>query len=74
MLDGKTWLFPWSVKKDGSTTYFRVLNTWSSPRTIEFRQEFSSDQIHWTVMARGHEAKIAQGDAGARPIRAGSTR
>lgn len=73
MLDGKTWIFPWSVAKNGSTTYFRVLNTWSSPRTIEFCQEFSSDRIHWTTMATGHETKIAQGDAAMRAARAGAT-
>lgn len=58
MLNGKTWIFPWSVRKSGRTTYFRVVNTWSSPRTIEFRQEFSNDGVHWTKMASGHEVRI----------------
>lgn len=57
-LDGNTWIFPWSSTEKGKTTYFRVVNTWSSPRTIEFRQEFSTDQVHWTPMATGHEIKI----------------
>ncbi len=56
-LDGKTWTFPWSVTKDGKTTSFRVVNTWSSSNTIEFRQEFSEDQVHWTTMATGHETR-----------------
>ena len=56
-LDGNTWVFPWSVAKDGKTTYFRVVNTWSSANTIEFSQEFSADQVHWTSMATGHESR-----------------
>jgi len=58
-LDGQIWTFPWSDTEDGKTTYFRVVNTWSSPTTIEFRQEYSTDQVHWTTMAIGHETKSA---------------
>lgn len=58
IINGKTWIFPWSFKKKGKTIHFRVLNIWSSPRAIEFRQEFSNDGIHWTKMASGGEAKI----------------
>jgi hypothetical protein len=57
ILDGNTWTFPWSVTEQGKTTYFRVVNTWSSPTTIEFRQEYSTDQAQWTRMATGHETK-----------------
>lgn len=59
LLDGKTWTFPWSTTEAGKTTYFRVVNVWSSATTIEFRQEFSTDEQHWTAMATGHEIKIA---------------
>ena len=58
IVDEKTWTFPWNITKEGKTTYFRVVNTWSSPRTIEFRQEFSNDQVHWTTMATGHDSKV----------------
>jgi hypothetical protein len=58
LLHGNTWIFPWSFAKNGKTIHFRVLNTWSSPRTIEFRQEFSSDGIHWTRIATGREFRI----------------
>jgi hypothetical protein len=60
-LDGGTWTFPWSVTEKGTTTYFRVVNVWTSARTIEFRQEFSADQEHWTRMAWGHEEKQGPG-------------
>jgi hypothetical protein len=57
ILDGNTWTFPWSLTENGKTTMFRVVNTWSSPTTIEFKQEYSTDQVHWTTMATGHETK-----------------
>lgn len=60
VLDGKTWSFPWQVTEGAKTTWFRVVNVWSSPTTIEFRQEYSTDQAHWTVTATGHETKVAQ--------------
>ncbi|HKF49022.1 MAG TPA: hypothetical protein VKB38_16815 [Terracidiphilus sp.] len=58
-LDGATWIFPWSMTDAGKTTYFRVVNVWSSLTTIEFRREFSIDQVHWTQMATGHETKVS---------------
>ncbi|HSN18738.1 MAG TPA: hypothetical protein VLV87_11100, partial [Gammaproteobacteria bacterium] len=39
-IEGKVWTFPWQVKKDGKTTYFHVVNTWTSQDRIEFRQEY----------------------------------
>ena len=59
-LENNTWTFPWTVSEDGKTVYFRVVNVWSSPTTIEFRQEYSFDQTHWTSMATGHETQTAK--------------
>jgi hypothetical protein len=59
LIEGNTWTFPWSMVKDGLTTYFRVVNVWSTPTTIDYRQEFSTDQVHWTPTATGHEVKIS---------------
>lgn len=59
VLDGKTWMFPWNSTEDGKTTYFRVVNVWTSATAIDFRQEYSTDQQHWTVMATGHEIKVS---------------
>jgi hypothetical protein len=58
-LAGSAWTFPWSVTENGKTIQFRVVNVWSSPTAIEFRQEFSADGQHWTPMATGHEVKLA---------------
>lgn len=59
-IEGDTWTFPWQTAgKDGKTTYFRVVNTWSSSSTIDFRQEYSTDQVHWTKTSSGHELKTS---------------
>jgi hypothetical protein len=59
LVKGNTWIFPWEDKDDaGKLYYFQVVNTWSSATTIEYRQEFSDDKLHWTVSARGHETKL----------------
>ena len=56
-IDGNTWTFPWQITESGKTTYFRVVNVWSTPTTIDYRQEYSADQSHWTRTATGHEVK-----------------
>ncbi len=56
-IEGNTWTFPWQNVDAGKTTYFRVVNVWSTPTTIDYRQEFSTDQVHWTPTATGHEVK-----------------
>ena len=58
-IEGNVWTFPWQITDAGTTTYYRVVNVFSSPDTIEYRQEYSTDKEHWTVTARGHELKIA---------------
>ncbi|MGD0628800.1 MAG: hypothetical protein ABR987_05580 [Terracidiphilus sp.] len=61
LIDGNTWTFPWQSKDGDKTTYFRVVNVFTAPDRIEFRQEFSTDQAHWTLMAKGLEKKAAGG-------------
>jgi hypothetical protein len=61
LIRGNTWTYPWETKDGGKTTYFRVVNTWVKPDEIEFRQEFSTDNVKWTEMAHGHEKRIASG-------------
>lgn len=59
LIEGNSWTFPWSVtEKSGKTTWFRVVNVWTSHDTIEFRQEYSIDNEHWTRMATGHETRV----------------
>jgi hypothetical protein len=57
-IKGNVWTFPWQVKQDGKTIYFQVLNTFTTHSTIEYLQEFSEDNVHWTVTAKGIEHKV----------------
>jgi hypothetical protein len=59
VVEGNVWTFPWKVTDGDKTTYFRVVNVFEAPDRIQFRQEFSSDQVHWTVTATGHETKLS---------------
>ena len=58
IIQGQDWIFPWDGTEQGKTTHFRVVNTWNSPDSIVFRQEYSADDTHWIVMATGHEIRI----------------
>ena len=58
IIKGKVWTFPWDNTEAGKTTHFRVVNTWNSSDSIEFRQEYSADGEHWTLMADGHETRV----------------
>lgn len=55
---GNVWTFPWQVAQGDQITYFHVVNVFTSPDHIEYAQEFSTDNVHWTTMAKGTETKI----------------
>lgn len=59
-IEGSVWTFPWQTADGGVTTYFRVVNVFHGTDQIEFRQEYSTDRTHWTLMAKGHEARIGK--------------
>jgi hypothetical protein len=58
ILEGNTWTFPWQTGEGDKTTWFRVVNVFLAPDRIDFRQEFSTDNVHWTAMAHGIETKV----------------
>ena len=58
IIQAATWTFPWDNTEGGKTIHFRVVNVWSSPDRIEFRQEYSADGEHWIRMAEGHDARV----------------
>lgn len=60
IIKGNRWTYPNEYTDHGKTVYFRTVNVFNGPDSIEFRQEFSGDKVHWTVMAQGHETKIQQ--------------
>jgi hypothetical protein len=55
---GNIWTFPWQVTRGQVTTYFRVVNVFTGTDHIDYAQEFSLDNLHWTTMAKGSETKI----------------
>lgn len=56
---GNVWTFPWQVTQAGTTTYFHVVNVFTGANHIDYVQEFSTDNVHWTRMAQGTETKSA---------------
>lgn len=56
-IEGNVWTFPWQVTDGDKTTWFRVVNTFLSPEKIDYRQEFSTDKVHWAVMSKGLEVR-----------------
>lgn len=59
LIDGDRWIFPWQTGQGPNTTYFRVVNIFTGPDKIEFRQEYSTDQVQWTLTGQGNETKKA---------------
>jgi hypothetical protein len=59
IIEGNVWTFPWQMKEGDTTTYFHVVNVFTAPDRIEFRQEFSADNVHWTVTAKGAETRTS---------------
>ena len=57
LIDGETWTFPWQFADHGKTVYARVVNVFHGRDRIDYRQEYSLDQTHWTAMARGVETR-----------------
>ncbi|GAC1391910.1 MAG: hypothetical protein NVSMB31_09590 [Vulcanimicrobiaceae bacterium] len=55
---GNTWTYPWKDHDGSKTVYIRILNTFRDPATIDFRQEVSLDNAHWTLTAQGVEHKV----------------
>lgn len=68
IIEGDVWTFPWKIAEGDKTTYFRVVNVFRAPDRIESRQEFSPDNMHWTVMTKSTETKIASAESAQSPI------
>jgi hypothetical protein len=54
---GNIWTFPWQVTQGDNTTYFHVVNVFTGTDHIDYAQEYSTDNVHWTTMAKGSETK-----------------
>jgi hypothetical protein len=58
IISGGVWTYPGQQNKLGQTTYFRNVQIFSDNDNIDFREEFSTDNEHWTLMSKGHETRV----------------
>jgi hypothetical protein len=58
IIDGGVWTYPGQQTHLGQVTYFRNVQIFSDNDNLDFREEFSSDNEHWTLMSKGHETRI----------------
>jgi hypothetical protein len=58
VVDGKTVTFPWQINDNGKTISMRIVNTFTTADTMEFRQDYSEDGQTWVAMATGTEHKV----------------
>ncbi|HVC37812.1 MAG TPA: hypothetical protein VNF46_05360 [Gammaproteobacteria bacterium] len=52
------WTYLSQHQDSAKITYFRILNVFTTPKTIRFELDYSPDAIHWTVMSKGTEKKV----------------
>ncbi len=60
LIAGNAWMFPWEVTNGPTTTHFRVVFEFAAADHINYRQEFSTDGVTWTQMAKGTEIKTSE--------------
>lgn len=58
LVDGGVWTYPGETHKYGQVTYFRTVNIYASNDSLDYREEYSTDQQNWTLMAKGHETRV----------------
>ena len=58
LIDGGVWTFPGEQHKYGQVTYFRTVNIYNGNDSLDYREEYSTDQQNWTPMAKGHETRV----------------
>jgi hypothetical protein len=56
LVDGGVWTFPGEQHKYGQVTYFRTVNIYNGD-SLDYREEYSTDQQTWTLMSKGHETR-----------------
>ena len=59
-IQGNIWTFPWQVTQGETTMYFHVVNVFTGTDQIDYAQEFSPDNVHWTTMAKGSETRVSK--------------
>jgi hypothetical protein len=58
VVSGGVWTFPGQSNKLGQVTYFRNVEIYNGTDSIDFREEYSTDNQNWTLMSQGHESRV----------------
>ncbi len=61
LISGDTWTFSWQEPVNGKSTSFRVVNVFVGRDAIAYRQESSTDGVHWIASATGFERRVRSG-------------
>ena len=59
VVDEKSITFPYDMQDNGKTVHMRIVNTFTTPDTLDFKQEYSEDGQKWVAMATGVEHRVA---------------
>jgi len=59
VVDEKSITFPYDMQDNGKTVHMRIVNTFTTPDTLDFKQEYSEDGQNWVTMATGIEHRVS---------------
>jgi hypothetical protein len=59
VVDEKSITFPYDIQDNGKTVHMRIVNTFTTPDTLDFKQEYSEDGQKWVTMANGVEHRVS---------------
>jgi hypothetical protein len=59
LVDEKSITFPYDMQDNGKPVHMRIVNTFTTPDTIDFKQEYSEDGQKWIAMATGVEHRVS---------------
>jgi hypothetical protein len=59
LVDEKSITFPYDMQDNGKSIHMRIVNTFTTPDTIDFKQEYSEDGQKWIAMATGVEHRVS---------------
>ena len=59
LVDGKSIVFPWQINDNGKTVWMRIVNTFTGPDSMDFRQEYSLDGKAFKPISTGVEHRVS---------------
>jgi hypothetical protein len=56
------------MQDNGKTVHMRIVNTFTTPDTLDFKQEYSEDGQKWVTMATASSTGFAEGEVTLRQL------